>query len=104
VIKDITDEAFFLDHPDRSYHIRTPVGREYEREFRTLGLHLVERRRVLVKKLDPARARIARMKVITLPFLAFADETIADRDDVLAPIFRGILEEAARTEGLQVVF
>jgi hypothetical protein len=35
-----------------------------------------------------------------IPFLAFADETIEDRDDIIGPIFKGIMATAAAELGV----
>ena len=40
------------------------------------------------------------VKLMPIPFLAFADEEIADQDDVLGPIFRGIMEQAGADMGM----
>ena len=105
---DQEDVRFFFQHPDRRSHIRVPkmaeevvidkqraaayVG-EMEREFRTLGPHKLERRRIILWRLpednpfyDPRKPAI-----LKIPFLAFADETIEDRDDILLPILHEIM-------------
>lgn len=109
------DEAFFSDHPDRKYRIRLPRDeREYQNEFRSLGPHQVERRRIIVARVPPNMVRftadiggvgpmfrpLRELKLMPIPFLAFADETIEDRDDVLGPIFKGIMENAGAEMGL----
>lgn len=94
------DEAFFSDHPDRKYRIRLPRDeREYQNEFHRLGSHAVERRRIIVARVPPSMAMFG-VKLMPIPFLAFADETIEDRDDVLGPIFKGIMENAGAEMGL----
>jgi hypothetical protein len=110
-IADQEDVRFFFQHPDRRVHIRTPrmaseviidqqraasyVG-EMEREFRTLGPHNRDRRRIILWRVpadnpfyDPQRPII-----LKLPLLAFADETIEDRDDILLPIVHEIMMDA----------
>ena len=108
-IADEEDARFFMQHPDRNAHIRTPrmnlevdkqramsyVG-EMEREFRTLGPHKKDRRRIILWRIpqdnpfyDPKKPGI-----LKIPFLAFADETIEDRDDILLPILHQIMEDA----------
>jgi hypothetical protein len=95
-----TDKAFFADHADRNYRIRLPVGSEYENEFRSLGDHEYERRRVIVSRVPIGMAAMTGVRLMPIPFLAFADEDIADRDDILGPIFRGIMEQAGADMGL----
>ena len=93
-----SDASYFKDHPDREAHIRNAYGGEHEHEFRSLGPHEVNRRRILLWKVlkdnqyyDPRKPQ-----VLKIPFLAFADETIEDRDDILLPILAGIMENAAK--------
>jgi hypothetical protein len=76
----------------RAAHI---VG-EMEREFRTLGPHRKDRRRIILWRVpsdnpfyDPRKPSI-----LKIPFLAFADETIEDRDDILLPILHEIMMAA----------
>ena len=89
------DEAFFADHPDRKTHIRRPTDPlEFLREFRSLGPHEYDRRRIIVARVAPDVARRYRRELLTIPFLAFADETIEDRDDILLPILAEIMAEA----------
>ena len=95
-----TDEAFFAEHPDRHYRIRLPVGAEYDREFCSLGPHEYARRRIIVPRVPAGLAMMTKVRLMPIPFLAFADETIEDRDDVLAPIFRGIMEQAGADMGM----
>ena len=45
-------------------------------------------------------AMMTGVKLMAIPFLAFADEEIADRDDVLGPVFRGIMERAGADMGV----
>ena len=111
---DMEDVHFFFQHPDRTAHIRLPkmaeeivvdqqraasyVG-EMEREFRTLGPHQRSRRRIILWRVpsdnsfyDPKKPAI-----LKIPFLAFADETIEDRDDILLPILHSIMSSAKGT-------
>jgi hypothetical protein len=91
------DECFFADFPDRKIRIRRPFhDKEFEREFRTLGLHSFARRRVIVARVAPHVAAIHKRELIAIPFLAFADEEIADRDDILLPILDDIMQTARR--------
>lgn len=105
------DAQFFADHPDRYAHIREPrrvlhtdkqratrYVNESEGEFWSLGEHNKDRRRILLWRVphdhpmyDPAKPQI-----LKLPMLAFADETIEDRDDILLPIIDGIMKDAAK--------
>jgi hypothetical protein len=93
------DAQFFLAHPDRKFHIREPgkdmvvdqqrrahVVDECEREFRSLGEHKRERRRIVLCRADHRGNLLPGGRVLKIPFLLFADETVEDRDDVLAPI------------------
>jgi hypothetical protein len=102
IVPDIatSDEAFFADHPDRQYRIRLPVGEEYRNEFRSLGPHEAGRRRIIVSRVPAGMAALSGVRLMPIPFLAFADEEIADRDDVLGPIFRGIMEQAGADMGM----
>ena len=107
----MTDEEFFATHPDRRCRIRLPAKQleidkqravryldECELEFRSLGPHSQNRRRIIVWRVpegnpwyDPAKR-----KLLKIPFLLFADETVEDRDDVLMPILHGIMEQARK--------
>jgi hypothetical protein len=102
------DAQFFHDHPDRRTRIRLPGGpapmrdrqravhflSESEMEFRSLGPHDKGRRRILVWQ-APADHPTHPNHLLKIPMLAFADETIEDRDDVLLPIIAGIMKQAA---------
>lgn len=93
------DEAFFVDHPDRKARIRLPKDEtELRREFRSLGPHQYARRRILVARVEPVIALRYGQKLMEIPFLAFADETIEDRDDVLLPILDEIMRNARREQ------
>ena len=92
-----SDAHFFFDHPDRQSHIRNAYKTECLKEFLTLGPHVPNRERILLWRVprdnphwDPDHPQI-----LKIPFLAFADEEIADRDDILLPILHGIMENAA---------
>ena len=111
-LTDEEDVRFFFQHPDRRTHIRNPrmaseividpqraasyVG-ELEREFRTLGPHNRDRRRVILWRVpaDNPHYDPRRPSILKVPFLAFSDETIEDRDDILLPIFHDIMMGAA---------
>lgn len=103
------DEQFFADHPDRQAHMRLPkkmhvrdkqrsvrIEDECEGEFFSLGPHNRMRRRIILWKVPPGNCYYdpAKTKVLKIPFLAFADETIEDRDDILLPIAHDIMKEA----------
>lgn len=105
------DAQFFAQHPDRYAHIRLPkvvpvrtpqravvMKPECEGEFWSLGPHDKSRRRIILWRVpkdnvyyDPDNPQI-----LKIPFLAFADETIEDRDDVLLPIVHEVMMNAAR--------
>src|SRR5436190_8370866 len=105
----MTDEQFFATYPDRQARIRKPefvqvktksrqVRYETEcfLEFLQLGAHKRDRRRILLWRVprdnpwyDPQKPPI-----LKIPFLAFADETIEDTDEVLLPIIHKIMEDA----------
>ena len=100
------DVAFFIEHPDRKYRIRVPgkqmvidkqrgshVIDECEPEFRSLGDHRRDRRRIVLCRADHRGIPLADGKVLKLPILLFADESIEDTDAVLGPIvFRMMIE------------
>ena len=110
-----TDEQFFKDHPDRQTRIRLPgkvpaitrqravrMVDECAGEFWSLGEHNRSRRRVIVWRVPQDRWHLIpnhdgkSTPLMKVPFLAFADETIEDRDDVLLPILDEIMQGAAR--------
>jgi hypothetical protein len=96
------DAQFFADHPDRKAHIRAPRRQIYvdkqratrfmdecEMEFRSLGDHDRDRRRILLCRTDAKGLPMSyqgKQAIFKLPMLLFSDETIEDRDDVLLPI------------------
>lgn len=100
------DEVFFEEHPDRKIRIRLPrAGKnsqetESEREFRTLGPHARNRRRIIVARVPPMQAHMLGAPFMKIPFLAFADEEIADTDATLLPIFDEIMHDAAASYGM----
>jgi len=105
----VTDEQFFQQHPDRQARIRLP-GRELQRDrqravrylsenelqFRSLGPHDPSRRRIIVFRTEPTHPTHPN-HLLRIPFLAYSDETIEDRDDVLLPIVSEIMQQAARS-------
>lgn len=99
--QDRKDAGFFVDHPDRQAHIRTPVTAECRGEFWKLGTHEPSRRRILLLRVpkDNPYYQQGKQPLLKIPFLAFADEEIADRDDILLPIVHQIMQDAARHYG-----
>jgi hypothetical protein len=108
------DIQFFTDHPDRQARIRAPskvveingqrganVVDEMRGEFWSLGEHDKSRRRIIVYRVpkDNPMYDSARPQLLKIPILLFADETIADRDDVLLPEVHRIMTEAAQKMG-----
>lgn len=105
---DDPDAQFFADHPDRKAHIRKPRLElhldpkshavryldECEMEFRSLGPHEKDRRRIVLTRANVLGALFEGGRVLKIPFLAFADETIEDRDDILLPIIEQIMRTA----------
>jgi len=98
------DAQFFIQHPNRQVRIRLPVKTahrdqqravryldECEIEFRHLGGHDPRRRRIIAVRLTHPNT------IMKIPFLAFADETIEDRDDVLLPLLQTIMVQAAQS-------
>lgn len=95
-----SDEVFFKQHPDRRARIRKPMHeREYEAEFRTLGDHQYDRRRLIVVRVQPRGFPGA--PLLPIPFLLFADEEVADRDDILLPIVDELMRDAAESYGMK---
>jgi hypothetical protein len=90
-----TAEQFLENHPDRHYHIRRPSPGEFDHAFQSLGDHNEDRRRIIVKRLEPAKVAAFGVKYMPIPFLLFADESIEDTDATLAPIFDDIMRNAA---------
>ena len=110
-VKGLTDHQFFNEHPSRQVRIRLPGRQLYKNEqravryldecelqFRSLGGHDPKRRRIIVWRLprdhpayDPEKPQL-----LVIPFLAFADESIEDTDEVLMPILHDIMVEAAK--------
>lgn len=92
------DGVFFKEHPDRRFHIRNAYKDEQKGEFWSLGPHEEKRRRIILTRVDFENKPLPNNKVLKIPFLAFADETIEDTDDTLFPIIRDIMVEAYRRE------
>lgn len=105
-----SDQQFFRRNPDRYSHIRHPwsnlgyIGTsECEKEFKSLGEHFRHRRRILLWRMPEEHPLFGKFPhhILKIPFIAFADETIEDRDDILLPIIDGIMKDAARSEGVE---
>jgi hypothetical protein len=94
------DVAFFEQHPKRMFHIRVACRHEYETEFRSLGPHERSRRRVIVARASGMMAKAMGVRLMPIPFLAFADETIEDDDATLRPIYDEIMRAARLEHGL----
>ena len=105
------DAQWFSDHLDRKARIRQPAMQrhvdkqrsvrflaECELEFRSLGPHDKTRRRILLTRIDFHGEPLPEGKVIKIPFLTFGDESIEDTDEVLLPIIRDLMLEAARRQ------
>lgn len=93
---DNSDKNFFRQHPDRLAHIRLPYRDECAGEFWSLGDHNRTRRRILLCRASAEGRLLPDGKILKLPMLAFSDETIEDRDDILLPIVQEIMSNAAR--------
>jgi hypothetical protein len=92
------DGTYFRRWPDRRYHIRNAYESECAGEFWTLGAHDKNRRRIILCRVDALQEPLPDNKVLKIPFLAFADESIEDADDVLFPIVRDIMADALKRE------
>lgn len=103
LVHERSDEGFFVDHPDRHARIRRAYQGECEGEFRSLGDHKRERRRIILWRVPEGNSHFNELKktnggklpVLKIPFLAFADETIEDSDAILLPIVHQLMSEAA---------
>jgi hypothetical protein len=105
------DSQFFTQHSDRQAHIRMPqkqmvtnrqrgtrVADECEGEFWSLGEHARDRRRIIAWRIPKDNPFYDRNKpqILKIPFLAFADETIEDTDEILLPIVHEIMQDALK--------
>lgn len=97
----LADRLFFLEHADRKRRIRLPVGEEYRNEFRQFGWHDEGRRRVIVARIAAGLSKRHNVDFIRIPFLLFSDETVEDRDDVLAPFLDEIMRDAQDGYGMK---
>ncbi len=95
------DGTYFRRYPDRRYHIRNAYKGECAGEFWTLGPHEENRRRIILCRVDAMQEPLPDDKVLKIPFLAFADESIEDDDDMLFPIVRDIMADALKREKLK---
>lgn len=89
-----TDRHWFEQHPDRTSHIRNPIGKESVGEFWQLGPHNSGRRRFLLWRVPDNHPMKRMYPLLKIPFLAFADETIEDTDKVLLPLIDQIMNDA----------
>jgi hypothetical protein len=108
------DAQWFTDHPDRKAHIRAPrLERrispqravaylpEMQGEFWSLGDHDKTRRRVLLLRVNAAGEFLPDNRILKIPVVLFADETVEDRDDILLPWAHQIMvDEGKRQHGL----
>lgn len=99
------DEAFFAQHPGRQCRIRNVIGKEQEGEFMSLGGHDHDRRRIIAWKVpkgtrSPFDAWVGR--IIRVPFLLFADESVRDDDETLLPVLHEIMIDAAKAQGIHL--
>ena len=90
------DESWFRKYPSRTTHIRNAYQQECDGEFWSLGSHEKKRRRILLWRPPPGHSSYKQEKcpLLKIPFLAFADETIEDRDDILLPIIAEVMRDA----------
>ncbi len=106
---DVDDINFFKQHPDRKAHIRLPgktrfidkqramhMLDECEAEFRSLGTHDVDRRRIILSRSDHRGNLLPERKSMKIPFLLFSDETVEDRDDILLPIIFEMMAQQSK--------
>ncbi len=95
------DGSYFRRYPARFFHIRNAYQGECAGEFWSLGPHEINRRRIILCRADVNMKPLPDNKVLKIPFLAFADESIEDDDDVLFPIVRDIMVDAFKRETLK---
>ena len=100
------DVVFFTKHPARKFHIRPPgkvividkareahVVDECEQEFRSLGPHRRDRRRVILCRADHRGNPLPDGQIFKLPLLLLDDETIEDEDGTLAAVVFEVMRE-----------
>lgn len=103
------DALFFRQHPDRKARIRLPgkvLARDKQRavryvdecegEFWALGDHEKSRRRIILTRVDFKDQPLSDNKVLKIPMLLFADETVEDRDDVLLPLIEQLMSDQVK--------
>lgn len=92
---DMADEGFFKKYPSRATRIRKAHEHESIGEFWSLGPHERNRRHIIMWRPMPGHPSYKKEKcpLLKIPFLAFADETIEDRDEVLLPIIAEIMKD-----------
>lgn len=115
LLKNDPDGQWFTDHKDRLAHIRLPVKvlftdkqrathyvDECEDEFRSLGDHKKDRRRIILWCIpkDSPFYNAKKPGILKIPFLLFADETVEDTDTILLPIVNEIMCAKAQEYGL----
>lgn len=105
----MTDEQFFAVFPDRQYRIRKPdlvMAKDKQRavryldecelQFRSLGPHDRNRRRIIIWRVPEGNPHYDphKRKLLAVPLLLFSDESIEDNDSTIGPILDGIMREA----------
>lgn len=96
------DEQWFAEHRERVTRIREPVGFECRAEFQTLGMHQKNRERILIWRAPQEANDNGPIKLLKIPFLLFADETVENEDHILLPIIDEIMKDAAKKHGMKV--
>ena len=94
----LDDTTWFRSFPLRQARIREPMAGEAEGEFATLGMHNPKRRRMLIWKAPPDSPQPGRL--IPIPFLLAADESVENDDSTLMPIIAELMENAAKEYGI----
>lgn len=95
------DADFFRKYPARRAHIRKAYENEQHGEFWSLGPHEKNRRRIILWRVPEGNPYYEPKKrpLLRIPFLAFADETIEDTDEILLPIIDEVMRDAAKRYG-----
>lgn len=96
----VQDERYFKDHPDRKSHIRKAHDNECLTEFESLGDHEKYRRKIVLIRVDFYGRFLPDRQVLKIPVIAYADETIEDRDDILIPMVEEIMRAEAIRQGI----
>src|SRR5271166_3987775 len=107
------DARWFSLHLDRQSHIRRPrqvLGKDRQRrvgyidecylEFRSLGDHRQDRRRIILWKVprDNYFFNPDKPQILKIPFLLFSDETVEDTDEILLPIIHELMIDEAKKQ------